>query len=473
MPYDVTGIPSRAEMARTLLPGQVGITLAEAADSQDAVDPIQVCYECVNNASPPPNHFYQRIAWLAQKQPALTILTTAYDDRLEQHLQGVKQGYNRFVFDDHLGYRSPDQPNLYYLFGLARYSPESLVIRQKTHDELGHDPSRSELLGAARASMRQNTVLFIGYTFSDAEIRTLLPPKRAQTHSRPLYVYWPGILESERLRLINLGLTVLETLSWNTDEGEFSLDISWVPQIERGVPRQASIAATAVNPAEFDLNLLVDESARWINGCTDIVGLALAYQEEPLSQHYYKRLNDILLDGKAEIKSRQKIDARFTALTQKLSEVERRCLPYLASRPVILPLEFTKADQVIEFWEGLRAIIAEKPAVHRLIVIIHIQEEWQLPDDVCLLPRPRFHQSDVDEWIDTVQKAAKLPPDIVRSWKEVLVAECQDSPDSDLQICYVYDHIKEMIDKLSISGLDGLRSSLEEKRSVYCVSPCG
>ena len=124
--------------------------------------------------------------------------------------------------------------------------------------------------------------------------------------------------------------------------------------------------------------------------------------------------------------------------------------------------------------DELKTLTAKTPSKYRLTVILHIQEEWlqegwQLPNDICQISRPCFHHADVETWIDTVQKATNLPPDIVQSWKEVIVAECQESPGSELQICYVYEHIQEMVHLLVSSGLEELRSWLQEKRSIYCV----
>jgi hypothetical protein len=168
LPRDVTGVPSRAEMARTLMPDQAGITLAEAADSQNAVDPIQACCQYVQDAPPPSHDFYQLIFELVQKQPNLTIVTTAYDNRLKKHFESMDVQTNDYVFDRHLGQRKANCPKLYYLFGLTS-QPESLIVRQRDHLQLRDNPNRRNVMNAARSAIYQNTVLFIGYTFSDAE----------------------------------------------------------------------------------------------------------------------------------------------------------------------------------------------------------------------------------------------------------------------------------------------------------------
>lgn len=469
LPCKVTGIPSRSELARVLMPAHSGMTLAEAADSQNVTDPHAVCLEHIQNAHLL-DHFFRQVSTLVQKQPNLTIVTTAFDDHLKRHFEGIGVEANSYVFDKHLGQSRVNCPSIYHLFGLVD-QPESLVIRQRTHLQLGDDPTRRHIINAVRLAIRQNTVLFVGYSFSDAEIQALLPSEEEQRYSPPTYVFWPGILDNHRLRLEHLGLTVLEDLSWETEDGDFSLDASWYPEIERSVQRQMGIPFMAANPAEFDLNNLVEESGRWLNGRNNIVGMALTYQDEPLPSHYYKRLNDNLFDGRAEVKSRQKIDPKFNTVTQKLSEIEKRYFPLLISRPVILPLDFTKLEQVAEFWSRLKALVAEKQPRYRLIVILHMQEEWQLPDDIFQLPQPRFHLDDIEAWIETVRKSRdiSIPRDVVQIWKEVFVAECQTSDGDELQIPYVYEHIEDMIHQLVSSGLEGLRASLEEKRSIYCV----
>lgn len=470
LPRTVTGIPSRADLARTLTPMHMGMTLAEAADSQKNADPHTVCLEQLRNA-PLLDHFFQHISNLVKKRPNLTIFTTALDNHLKKHFEDVGIEINSYVFDKHLAQNKLNCPKIFHLFGLID-QPESLVIRQRAHLQLGEDPTRRQLLNTARLAMRQNTVLFIGYSFSDAEIQALLPSEQEQHYSPQVFVFWPGILESHRLRLESLGLTVLEDLCWETEDGEFSLQSHWYPEIERSVQRNAGTPIMAVNPTEFDLNYLIEESGRWLNGRNNIAGIALAYQDDPLPTHYYKRLNDNLFEGKAEVKSRQKIDPKFNTITQKISEIEKRYFPLLASRPVILPLEFTKTEQVTEIWNGLKKLITEKQPLHRLVVIMHIQEEWQLPDDICHIQQPRFHRGDVEAWIETIQRSKDvfIPLDVIEMWKEVFIAECKSTDENELQICYVYEHIEDMIHQLASAGLDGLRSSLEEKRSIYCVS---
>ena len=222
LPRDVTGLPSRADLARELarrkgLTGQDGIlphSLAEVAQrvSQagnrwEFTDLVRTALDTTGRW---PQPFHQRIATLVMERRVDTIITTAYDNLLELAIQQAGFGFNRVVRGSDVSFVNPDRPTLIKLYGDAG-QPDTLVVTDRDHSDLWRDRDREPLLDEVRRALRLNTVLFIGYNLADPDFRFLFDQVAGSRFARTAYAVWPGLPEADVRMWRDRGIVILDT----------------------------------------------------------------------------------------------------------------------------------------------------------------------------------------------------------------------------------------------------------------------
>lgn len=222
LPGDVTGLPSRADLARELarrkgLARQDGIlphSLAEVAQRVSQAGNRWEFTDFVRNALDTtgklPQPFHQRIATLVKERCIETIITTAYDNLLELAFQQAGVGFNRVVRGSDVSFINPDRPTLIKLYGDAG-QPDTLVVTDRDHSDLWRDRDREPLLDEVRRALRLNTVLFIGYNLADPDFRFLFDQVAGSRFARTAYAVWPGLPETDVRMWRDRGIVILDT----------------------------------------------------------------------------------------------------------------------------------------------------------------------------------------------------------------------------------------------------------------------
>jgi hypothetical protein len=204
LPREVTGLPSRADLARGLARrhgldesaslAQVAQQVSEGSNRHAFTSFIR---DEVDTARKAPLPFHKRVVELTRVR-AMAIITTAYDDLLEQAFREAGVAFNRVVRSGDVPFIDPKRPTLIRLYGDAQ-QVDTLVVTEDDHYGLWRDRDKENVLDEVRSVLRRNTVLFLGYDLSDPDFNLLWREvlDRAGRFARTAYAVWPGLPEAE------------------------------------------------------------------------------------------------------------------------------------------------------------------------------------------------------------------------------------------------------------------------------------
>ncbi|MFF3286470.1 SIR2 family protein [Streptomyces sp. NPDC003023] len=170
-----------------------------------------------------PTRVHQALAAL----PVQLLVTTNFDDLLEQAYRSERKPYTTVTRAVDAGFWSSDRTQIVKIHGDLAI-PESIVITSGDYEGITTDrPTLIRLLGA---TLQTRTVLFLGYSLSDPDLRILLRQLRQESgdYARNLYSVQfdaPALavkdLERRGVRVVNLtlaGRSPGETLlTWLTE----------------------------------------------------------------------------------------------------------------------------------------------------------------------------------------------------------------------------------------------------------------
>ncbi len=179
LPQAVTGVPSRAEMARWMAERRSlssGLSLAQVTQRLSSrgsrYDFTALLREGVDTTGKVPQPFHQRLAALVAVYRITSIITTAYDTLLESALRAAQVPYSRVVTTADLALAAPTRPTLTYLYGLVE-QPTTIVVTEDDHYRLERDRDKEGVLDEVRRAFSRNLVLFIGYDLADPDFLLL------------------------------------------------------------------------------------------------------------------------------------------------------------------------------------------------------------------------------------------------------------------------------------------------------------
>jgi hypothetical protein len=250
LPREVSGLPSRADLARELarrkgldesLPlAEVAQRVGQAGNRWEFTDFIRTALDTTGKS---PRPFHQRLASLVVEHQLETIITTAYDNLLELAFQGAGLGINRVVRGSDVSFTNPDRPTLIKLYGDAG-QPDTLVVTDRDHSDLLRDRDREPLVDEVRRAFRRNTVLFLGYNLADPDFRFLFDQVAESRFARTAYAVWPGLPDVDVKMWRDRGVVFLDTDPF----GILSEDMA--PPMPGGRPE--AIVPVAVSPSLTD-----------------------------------------------------------------------------------------------------------------------------------------------------------------------------------------------------------------------------
>lgn len=304
LPAVVTGLPSRADLARTLarrhgldesLPlsevaqrvGQAGNRFAFTALLREAL---------ATGASPRP--FHARIVDAVRRLQIETVLTTAYDDLLARAFQQAGVPCDRVVRGDDLAFLTPGRPTLIHLYGdIAQ--PDTLVVTDRDHLDLLRDRAREPLLDEVRRAFRRTSLLFLGYNLADPDFRFLFDQVAESRFARPAYAVWPGLPADEARSWHARGIAILDEDPLGALEGPVLLSSAAIRP-----PSEVAIASSS-QPAPADARSAMSEPV-WNTAVVREL-LAAAFSDEELTSFCFDHFRPIYDDFSVGMGKGQKV----------------------------------------------------------------------------------------------------------------------------------------------------------------------
>jgi WD40 repeat protein len=144
--------------------------------------------------------------------PVSAFFTTNYDDLLEQALRAAKRSFTPVVGNADTSFWSADRLQLVKLHGDLG-QPESIVITTGDYEQFAL--TRKSLADILKVTLQTRTVLFLGYSAADPDLRLILTQVRDESgrFARSLYAVQFGAptltakdLERRGLKVIDLGV---------------------------------------------------------------------------------------------------------------------------------------------------------------------------------------------------------------------------------------------------------------------------
>ncbi|MBN2393976.1 MAG: SIR2 family protein [Anaerolineae bacterium] len=222
VPQTVTGLPSRADLARGLAQRHgLGATLSLAQVAQrvsragNRFDFTNYLRRELDTAGKPVPVFYRNLAAFAKAHTLPAIITTAYDDLLERALRDAGVPFDRLVRGSDVAFARPDRLALIKLYGDVQM-PDTLVVTEDDHYGLWRDRDKESLLDEVRALLKKQTVLFLGYNLSDPDFNLLWREvlDKMGRFARTAYAVWPSLPEEEQRVWRDRMIQVLDADPW-------------------------------------------------------------------------------------------------------------------------------------------------------------------------------------------------------------------------------------------------------------------
>ncbi len=268
LPQPVTGLPSRADLARGLaqrhnvaqaasLPSlaQVAQRVSRAGNRFDFTDYLR---RELDTAGKPVPAFYRNLAAFAKEHALPAIVATAYDDSLERALRDAGVPFDRIVRGSDVAFARPDRLALIKLYGDVQM-PDTLVVTEDDHYGLWRDRDKEALLDEVRSLLKKQTVLFLGYNLSDPDFNLLWREvlDKMGRFARTAYAVWSGLPEGEVQMWRDRMIQVLDADPWGLVEeampttSALALQLEMPVNINRVIAFPIQILAFRVK-ADFD-----------------------------------------------------------------------------------------------------------------------------------------------------------------------------------------------------------------------------
>lgn len=231
LPEVVTGLPSRADLARRLAERRgldPSLSLAQVtqrlAKGGYRFDFTSLLREALDVTGKKPQPFHRGVVEFVRSFGVETVITTAYDNLLETAFREAEVGLNVVVEDGDLAFARRGAPTLIRMYGAAD-RPPSIIATEDDHYSLWRDRNRENVLDEVRMTLRRNTVLFVGYNLADPDFNLLWREvlDRMGRFAAGAFAVWPSLQEDEVQIWRDRQITVMEA-------GELTFLAQWAAE---------------------------------------------------------------------------------------------------------------------------------------------------------------------------------------------------------------------------------------------------
>lgn len=220
LPEAITGLPPRAELAAELARRHgldEGWSLAEVAQRVSRgghrFEFTEFLRRALDTAGKVPQPFHHGVAGLVARYGVRTLITTAYDDLLEQALKQAGIGFDRVLRGSDVHFTSPERLMIIKLYGDVHH-PDTLVVTDQDHLDLLRNRDKAAMLDEVRQAFRHDTVLFLGYNLADPDFRFVFDQVAESRFARTAYAVWPGLPAADVAMWRDRGILILPADPW-------------------------------------------------------------------------------------------------------------------------------------------------------------------------------------------------------------------------------------------------------------------
>ncbi|HTP09129.1 MAG TPA: CHAT domain-containing protein [Anaerolineae bacterium] len=278
LPYDVTSLPARADLARDMARryrldespslAEVAQRVSQAGNRFEFTDFIRSALDTTGKS---PSAFHHSIVALVKKYRIETMITTAYDNLLEVAFQQAGVGFNRVVRGSDVSFTRPERPTLIKFYGDAQ-QPDTLVVTDRDHSQLLRDRDKEDVVDEVRRAFKRNTILFYGYNLSDPDFKFLFDQIAESKFARLAYAVWPGLSQADVRMWRDRGIVILDEDPREAIDGTL---LGSLTTVTASVPKSETVISRNTSPESTSTTMRsggVDIQAKQIELDGDIVG---------------------------------------------------------------------------------------------------------------------------------------------------------------------------------------------------------
>ncbi|GAP64599.1 hypothetical protein ARMA_3022 [Ardenticatena maritima] len=217
-PASLTGMPSRADLARALA-AQYGVpadgSLATVAQhvmqNQNRFAFTEFLINALSSVPATPAPLYAAIADLVARGHVHHVLALTYDLALQRAVQARHIAHNVVVDDTTLTFANPAHPTLYHLFGTID-RPETLLVTEQDLNAFIRRRTKPDLFSEVERLLKRHDVLLVGLDPTDPFWLALFDESAGRRFQRPAFAVWSSLAPATVQALAsNRRLTVLDT----------------------------------------------------------------------------------------------------------------------------------------------------------------------------------------------------------------------------------------------------------------------
>lgn len=217
----------------------------------------------------------------------------------------------------------------------------------------------------------------------------------------------------------------------------------------------------------FDLDDQINECLNALWRKQGLVGFAIARSSVAFRQNLCERLK-YELGGQDYVHLMPPLTVTpfYSPISDVILTVEKRCIPALKKRDVLLTVQVSKEEIANRFWQSLRHAVERHNLKNRLIVVVVTEPDCPLPEEVTPLTPPHFQVAHVYRWVRQIVSHFDWPESLFRSWTVQMINEC--SHEERLQIEWVYDYLTYILQLLKQNPTASqLQLELEKRKQIY------
>ncbi len=215
VPQSVTGVPSRADLARGLAVRKgldesltlAGVTQRVMKQAHQRWEFTHYVKNQLSTYDKTPQRFHQLLVQL----PVQMTITYKRQELLKRAFAQGGIPINHLVKDSDVPFSHPRQRTLLRLYGELS-QPESLIVTEDDHYGLWRNRDKESLLDEIRTTLRRHVILFVGHNLASPDFNLLWRDvqDRMGRFAIGAYAVWPNLPENEQQMWQNRQITIID-----------------------------------------------------------------------------------------------------------------------------------------------------------------------------------------------------------------------------------------------------------------------